>query len=58
MDRPSLKLSRDQDRLIGAVAKANRRTIVVLHTAGPVLMPWLHKVAGVIETWYPGRQVG
>ena len=41
-----------------AVAAANPRTIVVLHTAGPVLMPWLHKVAGVIEAWYPGTQSG
>ena len=58
MDRPSVRLPGDQDQLIEAVAKANRRTIVVLHTAGPVLMPWLPNVAGVIEAWYPGQQSG
>ncbi len=58
MDRPSLELPGDQNRLIEAVADANPRTIVVLHTAGPVLMPWLSKVAGVIEAWYPGQQSG
>jgi beta-glucosidase len=58
MDRPSLELPGDQDRLIEAVAAANPRTIVVLHTAGPVLMPWLHKVEGVLEAWYPGQQSG
>jgi beta-glucosidase len=58
MDRPSLALPGDQDRLITAVAAANPRTVVVLHTAGPVLMPWLAKVAGVIEAWYPGQQSG
>ncbi len=58
MDRPSLALPGDQDRLIAAVAAANPRTIVVLHTAGPVLMPWLSKVAGVLEAWYPGQQSG
>ena len=58
MDRTSLALPADQDRLIVAVAAANPRTIVVLHTAGPVLMPWLSKVAGVIEAWYPGQQSG
>jgi beta-glucosidase len=58
MDRTSLQLPGDQDRLIAAVAAANPRTIVVLHTAGPVLMPWLSKVAGVLEAWYPGQQSG
>ncbi len=58
MDRPSLQLPGDQNALIAAVARANRRTIVVLHTAGPVLMPWLPNVAGVIEAWYPGQQSG
>ncbi len=58
MDRTSLQLPGDQDRLIEAVARANPRTVVVLHTAGPVLMPWLSKVAGVLEAWYPGQQSG
>ena len=58
MDRTSLSLPGDQDALISAVAAANPRTIVVLHTAGPVLMPWLPRVAAVIEAWYPGEQTG
>jgi beta-glucosidase len=58
MDRTSLDLQGDQNQLIGAVAQANRRTIVVLNTGGPVLMPWLADVQGVLETWYPGQQFG
>jgi beta-glucosidase len=58
MDRTSLSLPGDQDALVAAVAAANPRTIVVLHTAGPVLMPWLADVAGVIEAWYPGQESG
>jgi beta-glucosidase len=57
-DRPSLSLPGDQNALISAVAAANPRTVVVLNTGGPVLMPWLSKVAGVIEAWYPGEQDG
>jgi len=30
----------------------------VLNTGGPVLMPWLHEVAGVLEAWYPGQTFG
>ncbi len=40
------------------MAAANPHTVVVLNTGGPVLMPWLGKVAGVIEDWYPGEQAG
>src|SRR5215469_7167978 len=58
MDRTSLSLPGDQDQLIEAVAAANRRTIVVLNTGGPVLMPWLHAVDGAVEAWYPGQTFG
>jgi len=58
MDRTSLDLQGDQNELIEAVAHANRNTVVVLNTGGPVLMPWLGDVQGVLETWYPGQQFG
>ena len=54
----SLTLPDDQDALIAAVAAANPHTVVVLETGGPVLMPWLGKVAGVLEAWYPGSGGG
>ncbi len=53
-----LALPDDQDRLVYAVALANQHTIVVLETGGPVLMPWLSRVAGVLEAWYPGSRGG
>jgi beta-glucosidase len=58
MDRTTLALPGDQDQLIEAVAKANRRTIVVLNNGGPVLMPWRDDVDAVLEAWYPGQQFG
>jgi beta-glucosidase len=58
MDHSTLALPADQDQLIAAVAAANPRTIVVLHTGGPVLMPWLANVAAVLEGWYPGEEGG
>jgi beta-glucosidase len=57
-DAPDLSLPSGQDALIHAVASANPRTIVVLETGGPVLMPWLDSVGGVLEAWYPGIQGG
>jgi len=53
-----LTLPSDQDKLVEAVARANPRTIVVLETGGPVLMPWLERVAGAVEAWYPGSEGG
>jgi beta-glucosidase len=46
------------DDLISAVAAANPNTIVVLQTGGPVLMPWIDQVKGVLETWYAGQSMG
>jgi beta-glucosidase len=57
-DRPNLELPDNQDQMISAVAAANRNTIVVLNTGGAVLMPWIAKVRGVIEGWYPGQEDG
>ena len=47
-----------QNELVAAVAAANPRTVVVLQTGGPVEMPWLDRVAAVIEAWYPGQEAG
>jgi beta-glucosidase len=54
----TLRADDDQDALIAAVAKANPKTVVVLETGGAVLMPWLDKVAAVLEAWYPGSSGG
>jgi beta-glucosidase len=48
----------DQDQLIASVAQANPRTVVVLDTGGPVLMPWVDQVPGIVEAWYPGIEDG
>jgi beta-glucosidase len=56
-DIESLSLPGDQNQMIEAVAAANPRTVVVL-TGGPVTMPWLHHVAGVLEMWEPGATFG
>jgi beta-glucosidase len=58
VDRPGLQLPGYQDALVSAVAAANPRTVVVLNTGGPVTMPWLDQVAGVVEAWYPGEEDG
>jgi beta-glucosidase len=58
MDRSTLALPADQDKLIAAVAAANRRTVVVLNSSSAVTMPWLNNVGAVVEAWYPGQTSG
>ena len=55
-DQNNIALPGNQDALIQAVAAANPRTIVVLETGGPVTMPWLARVASVVEMWFPGSR--
>jgi beta-glucosidase len=54
LDAASLSLPNNQDALVEAIAKANPNIIVVLETGGPVSMPWIDHVKGVVEMWYPG----
>jgi beta-glucosidase len=53
-DAATLSLPGNQDALVSAVAAANPRTIVVIESGGPVSMPWVDNVKGVLEAWYPG----
>ncbi|MEM7333195.1 MAG: glycoside hydrolase family 3 C-terminal domain-containing protein [Chloroflexota bacterium] len=57
-DRPDMELVGNQVSLITAVAQANPNTVVVLQTGSPVTMPWLDEVAGVLQAWFPGQEVG
>lgn len=58
-DRPDWNLPGDQVALIRRVAAANPRTVVVLNNGAPVEMAsWIKSVAGVVEAWYGGQEVG
>jgi beta-glucosidase len=57
-DLPDITLPGRQDELVAAVAAANPRTVVVLQSGGPVEMPWIGRVAAVLQAWYPGQEAG
>ncbi|WP_025885661.1 beta-glucosidase [Asaia prunellae] len=58
LDAPDLELTEADNALIEAVAQANRKSVVVLETGNPVVMPWFGKVGAVLEAWYPGSAGG
>ncbi len=57
-DRTSLALPGRQDDLVRAVAAVNPRTIVVVNSGAPVLLPWRDQVAVVLATWFSGQEFG
>jgi beta-glucosidase len=57
-DRTSLALPGRQDELVRRVAAANPRTVVVVNSGAPVLMPWAGDVAAVLVTWFGGQEFG
>lgn len=57
-DSMDLPVNSSQDRLIEAVAKANKKTIVVNSTGSPVTMPWVSSVPAIVQTWFPGQEAG
>jgi beta-glucosidase len=58
LDRPTLAMPGRQDELVSRVAAVNDRTIVVLNSGMPVLMPWAGQAAAVIQAWLPGQAMG
>jgi beta-glucosidase len=55
---PVFGLPGDQDKLVEEVAAVNPNTVVVLNTSQPVALPWVDKVKGVLEMWWPGDEGG
>ncbi|UVJ41579.1 beta-glucosidase [Arthrobacter sp. CJ23] len=57
-DRTSLDLPGLQDRLVHAVAAANPRTVVIVNSGSPVLLPWRDEVAAILIGYFGGQEFG
>ncbi|KAK1833612.1 glycosyl hydrolase family 3 N terminal domain-containing protein [Podospora conica] len=59
-DRKNLTLWDSGDTLIAAVASVNPNTIVVIHSPGPVLLPWHDhpNITAILWGGFPGEQSG
>jgi beta-glucosidase len=57
-DRDTLALPGRQDELVRRVAAAQPKTVVVVNSGMPVLMPWVDDVAAVMQVWFPGQAFG
>ena len=57
MDRRTLELPKNQNKLIEEICKVNKKVIVVLSNGSPVTMPWIDKVKAIV-TGYLGGEAG
>lgn len=57
MDRKTLELPQNQNKLIEEICKENENVVVVLSNGSPVTMPWKEKVKAII-TGYLGGEAG
>ena len=46
------------DAVTSAVLAANPRTVVVVNSGAPVLMPWADEVDAILYAWLPGQAMG
>ncbi len=57
-DRKGLELPYDQDKVIRAIAKANKNLVVVNISGNAVAMPWVKEVPAIMQAWYLGTESG
>jgi len=57
-DRDALALPGRQDELVARVAAVNPRTVVVVNSGAPVLLPWAGAVPAVLVAWFGGQEFG
>ncbi len=58
IDRESLSLPPNQNRLIEAITAVNSSVVVVLSNGAPIQMPWLESVSSVLECYLTGQAWG
>jgi beta-glucosidase len=57
-DRSDLDLPGRQDELVRAVVAANPRTIVIVNSGSPVLLPWRDDVPAILLSYFGGQEYG
>lgn len=58
VDRAHYHLPYDQNKVIEALAKANKRLVVVNISGNAVEMPWVDRVPAIMQAWFLGSEAG
>lgn len=57
-DRKEYGLPYGQDRVVEALAKANKNIVFVNISGNPVAMPWKNQVKSIVQGWFLGSTAG
>lgn len=57
-DRVDMAIPESHVKLIEAVAKVQKNTVVVLSNGSPVEMPWINDVKGILDCYLAGEAMG
>lgn len=57
-DRKAYELPYAQDRVVEALAKANKNFVYVNISGNAVAMPWKQKVPAIVQGWFIGSEAG
>ena len=57
-DRTHLNMPANQNELIARISEVQPNVVVVLHSGSPIAMPWIDKVAGVLQMYLAGQASG
>ena len=58
LDRVSLNIPENQNKLINEVCRVNKNVIIVLQNGSPIQMPWINKVKAVVTGYLGGEASG
>lgn len=58
VDRTSLDLPYNQDKIVTELLKANKNLIFVNISGNAVAMPWVNEVPGIVQGWFLGSETG
>ncbi|MBF7091554.1 glycoside hydrolase family 3 C-terminal domain-containing protein [Flavobacterium sp. ALJ2] len=58
VDRLSLELPYNQDKIVTELLKANKNLVFINISGNAVAMPWVNEVPGIVQGWFLGSETG
>ncbi|MCV9933102.1 glycoside hydrolase family 3 C-terminal domain-containing protein [Flavobacterium sp. LS1R47] len=58
VDRLSLDLPYNQDKIVTELLKANKNLVFINISGNAVAMPWVNAVPGIVQGWFLGSETG
>ena len=57
-DRLNMSLPPGQDELVRTVLESNTKTVVIIQSGTPCILPWIHEATTLLQVFNPGQESG